>query len=201
MSSESHLSRPAIVAILLIVQGALAHAQTPSPEPRSAWGLGASAGLWGRLGVGPTDDKTANVTLDASVERRINASRQGGTAVRAQVGWGRGRGSGFKYERGMIGVLHDLWRSRDYSGLEYAVYIASGGGVHVVTPAANLSGAFVKEGRSPSQGTRPSAFGAIGADGWVFGTRRATLRGEYQLYSVGRRIYGSMNLGLQLRFP
>lgn len=156
--------------------------------------------MWGRLAVGPLDERTANLALDASVERRINRSREGGTAVRVQVGWGRGRGPGFEYDRLMIGVLHDLWRSRDYSGLEYAVYIAGGGGAHSVTPA-NLSAGLVRAGRSPSQGTQPSVFGAIGADGWVFGTRRAALRGEYQLYSIGSQIYGSMSLGVQLDFP
>ena len=29
----------------------------------------------------------------------------------------------------------------------------------------------------------------------------AALRGEYQLYSIGSRIYGSMSLGVQLDFP
>ena len=203
MSFASHPSRPVIVAILVLVQSALAHAQAPAPssEPRSAWALGASAGLWGRLALGPRDEKTANLALDAGVERRINRSREGGTALRVQMGWGRGRGPGFEYDRVMIGVLHDLWRSRDYSGLEYAVYIAGGGGAHVVTPVTNLSTDLVRAGRSPSHGTRPSAFGAIGADGWVFGTRRATLRGEYQLFSIGHRIYGSMSLGVQLHFP
>ena len=202
MSSGSHPSMPLIVAILGLAQGAIAHAQALPSEPRSAWALGASAGLWGRLAVGPPDEKTANLALDASVERRVNQFPDGGgVAIRVQLGWGRGRGPGFEYDRAMIGVLHYLWRSRDYSGLEYAVYIAGGVGAHAVTPVTNLTTDLVRAGRPPSQGTRPSAFAAMGADGWVFGTRRAALRGEYQLYSVGRHIYGSMSLGVQLHFP
>jgi hypothetical protein len=201
MSSGSHPSKPVIVAILVLAQGAIAHAQAPPSEPRSAWALGASAGLWGRLAQRPLDEKTANLALDASVERRINGFPDGGGAIRVQLGWGRGRGPGFEYDRAMIGVLHYLWRSRDYSGLEYAVYIAGGGGAHAVTPVTNLTTDLVRAGRPPSQGTQPSGFAAVGADGWVFGKRRAALRGEFQLYSVGRHIYGSMSLGVQLHFP
>jgi hypothetical protein len=189
-----------MLATLMLVHGALARAQTPPSEPLSTWAVGASAGLWGRLALGPSDEKTANPAVDVSVERRISRSNDRGRAIRVQMGWGRGVGPGFEYTRVMIGTLRHLSSSRDHSGLEYTVYLAAGGGAHVVTPVANATAGLVIARRSRSQGTRPSAFGSIGADAWVFGTRRAALRGEYQFYSVGRRIYGSMNLGVQLHF-
>jgi hypothetical protein len=197
MSSRARTS--SILVTLMLVQGALAHAQAPPSEPLSTWAVGASSGLWGRLPPVPSNDQTANLALDVSVERRISRSTEGGRAIRVQMGWGRGRGPGFEYDRVMIGWLRHLWRSRDHSGHEYAVYVAGGGGAHVVTPVTNLTRDLVRAG-GRTQAIRPSAFGSIGADGWVFGTPRAALRGEYQLYSVGRRIYGSMSLGVQLHF-
>jgi hypothetical protein len=156
--------------------------------------------LWGRLVPGPTGEKTANLTVDVSIERRVGwSSDGGGRAIRVQMGTGRGRGPGFEYNRVMIGTIRHLGRSRDHSDTQYAVFIAAGGGAHIVA-AGDLSGTLVGGGRSPSEGTRPSLFGGLGADGWVFGSRRATLRGEYQLFSIGRRIYGSLGIGVQFHF-
>ena len=198
MSSDARTSRLMILVIVVLAQSTPALAQASGSEPMGAWTLGASAGLWGRFAVGPSDNKTANVALDASVERQISATREGGRAIRVQMGWGQANGPGFEYTRVMIGSVRHLWRSRDYSGLEYAVYVAGGGGVHRVIPMIRTESD--RADHSHSEGNWPSAFGAIGADGWVFGNRGATLRGEYQVYSVGRRIYGAMSLGLQLHF-
>ena len=197
MSSDARTSRLLILVMVVCAPSTPALAQASTSEPMSGWALGASAGLWGRLAAGPSDNKTANVALDASIERRISRTSEGGRAIRVQMGWGQGNGPGFEYTRVMIGSVRHLWRSRDHSGLEYAVYVAGGGGVYRVM-RMNVESDLAD--RSQSRGNRPSAFAAIGADGWVFGNGGATLRGEYQLFSVGRRIYGAMGLGVQLHF-
>jgi hypothetical protein len=200
-----HLLRSAVLAALLLAPGTHAAAQDSRGAQRlGTWAIGASAGLWDHLDPSRRPDDV-NVAVDASIERRFNwCPDGGGRAIRVQVGRGAGGGRGgpgFDYTRLTVGTIHHIFHGRDYSGVEGAVYVAAGGGAHVLTPATDLPHVLVTDGKSLSEGrrTRPSAFGGIGWDLWL-GTRRATVRGEAQLYSIGSRFYGSASLGLQVHF-
>src|SRR5262245_12528776 len=68
MPTDARTSRVMILIIVVLAQGTRALAQASTSEPMSAWAVGASAGLWGRLAGDPSQKKTANVALDARVE-------------------------------------------------------------------------------------------------------------------------------------
>ena len=191
----------AVLAALLLPAVPL-HAQAMrSALPVDTWAFGASGEMaWSQDRGGHTH---ADAGLDASVERRVRrVGKRDVLGIRVQVARGTGNGheDGFAYTRLLAGLIrHACLKEHECYGNEgYAVYFVGGGGFYLLTRsdadrAILTGGASLRE----AQLAKPSVFGGIGVDR-TLGTRRATLRTELRVYSIGSDVQAAVAVGVQL---